>query len=68
MVFLWNGRLERQEVQLFFYLDFRMGETHIADFGARQMTSVTWFCSSFESSSNSDQTTTDHRVIKHCAQ
>ncbi|KAL3994778.1 Rad17 cell cycle checkpoint family protein [Acanthocheilonema viteae] len=28
------------------------------------MTSVTWFCSSFESSSNSDQTTTDYRFRK----
>lgn len=32
------------------------------------MTSITWFCSSFESSSNSDQATTDSRVIKHIIQ
>uniref|UniRef100_A0A0R3RXM1 Cell cycle checkpoint protein RAD17 n=1 Tax=Elaeophora elaphi TaxID=1147741 RepID=A0A0R3RXM1_9BILA len=37
---------------------------HIADFGKRQMTSVTWFCSSFESSSTSGQIPANHRFPK----
>ncbi|MCP9262040.1 BMA-HPR-17 [Dirofilaria immitis] len=35
---------------------------HIADFGGKYMTSITWFCSSFESSSTINQAKKDDRI------
>uniref|UniRef100_A0A915PSS3 AAA+ ATPase domain-containing protein n=1 Tax=Setaria digitata TaxID=48799 RepID=A0A915PSS3_9BILA len=36
----------------------------VAGFGEKQMTSVNWFCSSFESSSSSDHSLPSHRLLK----
>ncbi|KAM3719038.1 Cell cycle checkpoint protein [Dirofilaria immitis] len=42
---------------------FERGKMHIADFGGKYMTSITWFCSSFESSSTINQAKKDDRLL-----